>query len=88
MKIAFLCLVVQLYWLLGPVFGFPMNRHMQPAKTEQPGIFAKENSVFSERLRSQEFTVPAEVVLSPPVFTQRVTNLPRPNLPFEIPTRM
>lgn len=34
------------------------------------------------RLRSLEFSIPAEVVLSPPVITQKVTNLPRPSLHF------
>lgn len=46
MKIACLCLVVQLYWLLGPVFGFPINMEMQPAKIKQYGIFAEESVYF------------------------------------------
>lgn len=69
MKIACLCLIVQLHWLLGAVFVFPINRQMQPAKTKQYGIFAKENSVFSDRFWSLEFTIPAEAFLSTPVIT-------------------
>lgn len=83
MKIVFLYFVVQLHWLLHP--AFPMNRQMQPCTAEQPGTFIKENSVFSERLGSLEFIIPA--FLSSPVITQRVTNLPRPNLLFEIPSQ-
>lgn len=44
-QIAFLHLIVLFYWLFGPVFGFPMNKQMQPTRTEQKDLCKGEKSV-------------------------------------------